>query len=146
MNTISDGIKEQTIAEFKIKIQDWIVNGDKPIMMISVYTKDDKYVGTLEGAQFYFEKGIIPETYSDNNVTSIGKSHIDGKWYGWSHRAIYGFSIGDIVKEGDCTASSGYIDEYIKEHGDPFVLPVGFEAKTEEDCKKMAIAFASSVS
>ena len=25
----------------------------------------------------------------------------DGKWYGWSHRAVYGFGIGDKIKEGD---------------------------------------------
>ena len=26
-----------------------------------------------------------------NNVSSVGKSEADGKWYGWSHRAVYGF-------------------------------------------------------
>lgn len=31
---------------------------------------------------------------------SLGKSD-DGKYYGWSHRAIYGFEIGDKVKKGD---------------------------------------------
>lgn len=30
-----------------------------------------------------------------HRVCSIGKSHKDGKWYGWSHRAIEGFDIGD---------------------------------------------------
>jgi hypothetical protein len=49
----------------------------------------------------------------------------------WSHRAIYGFAIGDTVKEGDCVAD---------------YLPIGFTAKTKADCKKMAIAFARSVS
>ncbi len=24
------------------------------------------------------------------------------KWYGWSHRAIYGFGIGSTCKKGDC--------------------------------------------
>lgn len=30
----------------------------------------------------------------------VGKS-TNGKWYGWSHRAVYGFGIGDKVKKGD---------------------------------------------
>jgi hypothetical protein len=28
-----------------------------------------------------------------------GKSPCDGKYYGWSHRAVYGFGVGDHVKE-----------------------------------------------
>ena len=28
---------------------------------------------------------------------SVGQAY-DGKWYGWSHRAIHGFGIGDIIK------------------------------------------------
>jgi len=30
----------------------------------------------------------------------VGKS-TNGKWYGWSHRAVYGFGIGDTIKKGD---------------------------------------------
>jgi len=48
-----------------------------------------------------------------------------------TYRAIYGFGIGDKVKEGDCCASE---------------LPIGFEAKTMKDAKKMAEAFSESVS
>lgn len=32
----------------------------------------------------------------------VGFSPKDGKWYGWSHRAIYGFEIGSTCKKGDC--------------------------------------------
>ena len=93
-------------------------------------------------------RGILPEKSSPNNdVCSIGKSLKDGKWYGWSHRAIYGFAIGDTAKEGDCYAAPGVTDEYLKDHPqENKSLPVGFIAKTEEDCKRMAIAFADSVS
>jgi hypothetical protein len=38
------------------------------------------------------------KTHPDHSVASIGKSAADGKWYGWSHRAIYGFKAGDEVK------------------------------------------------
>ena len=120
---------------------------DSPILMFSFYNNKGKYIGTIEKfKKLVIEKGIFPETFSDNNVCSIGKSQIDGKWYGWSHRAIYGFSIGDVVKKGHCCAVSGWTEEYLETHPDKLVLPVGFVAKTEEDTKRMAIAFASSVS
>ena len=32
----------------------------------------------------------------------IGFSPTEQKWYGWSHRAIYGFGIGSKVSRGDC--------------------------------------------
>lgn len=31
----------------------------------------------------------------DHQVCSIGWSPSKKKWYGWSHRAIYGFGVGD---------------------------------------------------
>ena len=115
--------------------------------MLSFYSKDGGYIGDEDRIKSLVGKwGISPELIdAEQNVCSIGRSVKDGKWYGWSHRAICGFKIGDVVKEGDCCASSGWTDEYLKDHPDPYILPVGFVAKTEEDCKKMAIAFASSV-
>lgn len=32
----------------------------------------------------------------------VGYSPKKQKWYGWSHRAIYGFKIGSTCKKGDC--------------------------------------------
>lgn len=32
----------------------------------------------------------------------VGFSPKDNKWYGWSHRAIYGFTIGSKCKKGHC--------------------------------------------
>lgn len=36
------------------------------------------------------------KTHPDHSTTSIGKA-ANGKWYGWSHRAMYGFKAGDKV-------------------------------------------------
>lgn len=58
----------------------------------------------------------------------LGKGS-DGKWYGWSHRAVYGFGIGDKVKKGDCAYKG-------KE----------YTIKTEKQAKDTAIAFSDSVS
>jgi len=66
-----------------------------------------------------------------HSVCSTGFSPKDQKWYGWSHRAIYGYGVGDEVEEGSIPT------EYIK--------PIK-KIKTLEDAKKVAIAFARSVS
>ena len=52
-----------------------------------------------------------------------------------------------MVKEGDCTAEEGLIEEYLVDHPEERrALPVGFTAKTMDDARKMAVAFAASVS
>ncbi|MFA5396572.1 MAG: 2'-5' RNA ligase family protein [Methanogenium sp.] len=79
--------------------------------------------------------------------TGLGFSEKEQKWYGWSHRATHGFGIGDKVEEGDATASSGWTADYLIQHPEKDKsLSVGFEAKTLEDARKMAEAFAESVS
>ena len=136
----------RTIKKFECRKELSSLSDEKPIGMYSFYNDNGKYIGSIgDFGKLVIERGIEPETYDDNKVCSIGKSTKDGKWYGWSHRAIFGFKVGDIVKAGSCCATSGWTEEYLKDHPDTRVLPVGFEAKTEEDCKKMAIAFASSV-
>lgn len=85
--------------------------------------------------KFFDKHGIEPQKIdSSHNVDSIGWSEKEQKWYGWSHRAIYGFKIGDKSSQGKV----GY--QTLKDKGWPT------EAKTKEDCKKMAIAFAEEIS
>ena len=117
-------------------------------VMRSAYTPDGDYIGDPKWARkLMVKRGIKPEKVNpDDSVCSIGFCADENKWYGWSHRAIYGFGIGDTVKEGDCTASSGWIEEYLVNHPEEDLsLPVGFEAKSLDDAKRMAIAFAESV-
>ena len=139
----------ESLCDFIVRVEK--VKADektKPVIMISFYATDKGYIGTLNDfRQLVVDSGIFPELSSlSHNACSIGKSYKDGKWYGWSHRAMYGFQIGDKVEKGDCCASSGWTEEYLAEHPEENkALPVGFEAKTEDDCKKMAIAFAESV-
>lgn len=130
------------LAKFEVKVQVF----QKDTHMISFYAMDGGYIGDLDNFKaLVVDLGIVPEkAKASNNVCSIGKSITDGKWYGWSHRAICGFKIGDVVKDGDCCATPGTLPEDLTPEND-FSLPVGFEAKTEEDCKRMAIAFADSV-
>ena len=136
-------LKFEILEEYKIKIEE-----SQGIKMIFVYNKDDKYIGTLKDFEMYVEKYGLSQiqTYNDNKVCSIGFNEKEQKWYGWSHRAIFGFGIGSVVEEGSCCAESGYIEDYIKEHPEKNLsLPIGFKAETLEDAKRMAIAFADSV-
>ena len=42
---------------------------------------------------------IVPEKAEpEHNSTSIGQSGVDGKWYGWSHRAYHGFGTRQAAK------------------------------------------------
>jgi hypothetical protein len=118
------------------------------VTMKTAYTIDGNYIGDPKWAYHLYKRGIKPERInSSHRVCSIGFCEKEQKWYGWSHRAMYGFGIGDVVEEGDCCASSGWTLDYLAEHPEEDLsLPVGFEAKTIEDAKRMAIAFAESVS
>ncbi len=114
-----------------------------PFRMKSAYTPDGAYIGDQRTAhRLVVKRGIAPQLSSaDHRVCSIGYCAKELKWYGWSHRAIYGFKVGDVVKEGDCTAMSGWTDECLRQHPERDVsLPVGFKAKTLEDAKRMARA------
>jgi len=55
----------------------------------------------------------------------------DGKYYGWSHRAVFGFKIGDKIKEGDIAYGC---------YGKETTL------KTEKEVAQHAINFAKDVS
>ena len=111
--------------------------GEKPIDWTMVYTPNGEYIGAPKDADYLTRvKGIFPQISSpENSVCSIGFSAKDGKWYGWSHRAIFGFKIGSKCRKGDC--------HYIpRRHGGKGE----WLAKTVADAKQMAIDFASSVS
>lgn len=76
------------------------------VEMTSAYAPDGGYIGDEEAVKFFEERGIQPElAHQSDKTCSIGFCEKEQKWYGWSHRAIYGFGIGSKVKKGDC----GYI-------------------------------------
>ncbi len=63
------------------------------------------YIGAVDRGLFYLKCGIDLETLEVINgwkTACIGYNPKENKWYGWSHRAIYGFGIGSQVKKGDC--------------------------------------------
>ncbi len=59
-----------------------------------------------------------------------GKGY-DGKWYGYSHRAVHGIGVGDVIKKDHL----GY-----KGDGDPYTI------NTDKEAREQADRFRGSVS
>lgn len=110
-----------------------IQNGDEPTPMRSAYNMRGDYIGNaIDGHRLCEKRGILPEkTSRDDSVCSIGYSVYDGKWYGWSHRAIFGFKVGSRITKTSCG--------YDPKKGE-------WEAKTMADALRMAKDFAEGVS
>lgn len=139
-----DGIEREPVssrqdpAGFEVRTELWRTGrGEAWTEMKSAYTPEGAYVGDVKTARFLYKKRKIkPQLAPGCRVCSIGKGE-GGRWYGWSHRAICGFGVGDKVYE------EGYAPDGDKtlftRHGRKTI-------RTDEDAKKAAIAFARSVS
>jgi len=115
----------------------WKFNGEETLMERVAYNPSGDYIGDSKEAYFLCSrKGISPEKSDPGHcVCSIGYSTKDKKWYGWSHRAICGFKIGDMLyEEGAC----GEDVPYRKCGKKPI--------ETLQEAKQAAINFARSVS
>ena len=123
---------------------------EQEIEISSAYDLRGQYLGSPRMACLLVRKKGIREFEKINSNScgcSIGFNPAEQKWYGWSHRAIYGYGIGDVIKEGSSAATSGWTDEYLAEHPEEDLsVPVGFKVQTLADAKRVAIAFAESVS
>ena len=76
---------------------------------------DGSYIGLPDFAQHLEDMGIIPQRAQEgHNVASIGFCEAEQKWYGWSHRAMFGFGIGSTVSFGDCAYFAKDWDDHIQ--------------------------------
>ena len=106
--------------------------GGTTVDVDSAYTPNGEYIGSPKDARYLCRRGIRPQLRTPTSgVCSIGYCASERKWYGWSHRAIFGFGVGSVVRKGSCCADG---------------LPIGFRAKAIADAKRMAEVFAESVS
>jgi len=112
--------------------------GDDSFEMRTAYTPDDRYIGDPKFARFLTKKmGLSQIQYAqaDHTVCSIGFNEEEQKWYGWSHRAICGFGIGNRIFE----AHYGKDDTPFIEHGHETI-------ETMQHAKTAAINFGRYVS
>jgi|TARA_R110000822_G_scaffold6851_14_gene28715 hypothetical protein len=83
-------------------------------------------VGMENDLNFLLKNGITEQIQNWNNEkgnpSNIGFNPIEQKWYGWSHRAIFGFGIDSECKKGNLGYSAGnkidFAEENLRWYGD----------------------------
>ena len=70
----------------------------------------------------------------------IGKSNKDGKWYGWTHRGLCGFGIGDKIFDAKYVKKGADMDKM------PFVKRGNKTIKNDADAKQAASNFMKYIS
>ena len=87
-------IEKETKHDLWVEREETWDDGTHKTPMKSGYNHNNDYIGNAEDAEYLCEqRGIKPELIKDgNNVCSVGYSSKEGKWFGWSHRAIAPFN------------------------------------------------------
>ena len=57
----------------------------------------------------------ISSSWEAGSPINIAFSPSEQKWYGWSHRAIFGFGIGSTCKKGDCHYTPTDKDDFLED-------------------------------
>lgn len=99
----------QKVIHYKAgyEVRHELVNGKEfgtiDTLIKSAYTSDGLYIGDPKMAHWLVAKrGIKPELRTETSQTcSIGFSEQQQKWFGWSHRGICGFGIGDKLFDAE---------------------------------------------
>ena len=80
------------------------LSGDGNLSKVYKSKFDESYMGHIgqeKSLDFLADREITVEL-----THGVGYSPKDNKWYGWSHRAIFGFKVGSTCKKGDCHYSA----------------------------------------
>lgn len=100
-----------------MNVKDWLDNvgyiGDSEITDDDAkvyYSKYDKSyitrVGMEDNVEFLADREITEQL-----THGVGFSPKDNKWWGWSHRAIFGFTIGSTCEKGDAHYHGSTLEE-----------------------------------
>jgi hypothetical protein len=99
---VSGGIKVKKVLnvksyDYNVNTEIWSLQGTPDTEIKAAYTKNGKYLGDPKTGKFLTEKYGIQEfdlSAPDHTICTIGFNPNTNIWYGWSHRAIFGFKIG----------------------------------------------------
>ena len=132
-------IKEylEKVAYKELRKEDWLTEASE----IYCSKFDGSYithVGLEDDVKFLADREITEEL-----THGVGYSPKDNKWYGWSHRAIYGFTIGSTCKKGDAHYRGSNLKELeedaIRFWSDEYYKNVRCEGIEEQDGDKYFI-------
>ena len=114
--------------------------GRESRMRVALNKNGDPIGDPREAMEICEKRGIAPEMSNpENSVCSIGYCAREEKWYGWSHRAIAGFGIGDKIYDEDYEGDP-HADRLVpQDHG-------SVVAKSLDDARLAAIRYAEDVS
>lgn len=120
------------------------INPSEGVTMVGqYYNRENEWIGSSRMANYLLTLGIYPQKSDPSHcVCSIGFSSKDNKWYGWSHRAICGFGIGD--KLFDIHWTGGHNETELEKM--PYVQRGETVIENLEQAKQAAINFAEHVS
>lgn len=92
----------ETYQHLGYKIQVERISDDRT--MESAYTENDEYIGDKKDLEHYVTVLGLSRLQSThdrgdpvygNKVVNVGFNEEEQKWYGWSHRAMRAFGVGD---------------------------------------------------
>src|SRR5690606_34272658 len=92
------------------------ITNDKGFVYVSLV--DNSYIGRVgyeHDLKFLYEKNMkhVQSAKKENKCSAtLGFCENEQKWYGWSHRAFFGFGIGSEVKKGDCAFKAKDKEEF----------------------------------
>lgn len=88
-------------------VDDSDFGGNGALEMVNCYESENgQWIGSAKTARMLCKKyGLrqLQKIKDSHCVCSIGFNEKEQKWYGWSHRAIYGFGIGSTCTKSDCS-------------------------------------------
>lgn len=81
------------------------------------------HVGMKKEFKFFLKRGITEQLQSvpGGRTTCLGFNPEEQKWYGWSHRAVFGFGIGSVTKRGNCGFFPSNKEEFMESYKDFWV-------------------------
>ena len=141
---VGDTVSSKTLEECELYnvVEDIVQIGSESgdtMKTTSIMNKAGEYAGPAEDVRKFFdEHAIAPEMRTeDANVCTVGWSEKERKYYGWSHRAAFGFAIGDKIYDPGFSSPHAMIPA--NERGAETI-------QTKEDARRSASNYAEDVS
>jgi hypothetical protein len=111
-------ISERKLKRYTVRreLVDPGVRDMPPMEIESAFTHEGLYIGGVKLAEILCNRrGVKPEKiHPADPACRIGFSETAGKWYGWSHKAMYGFKPGDRCTWDDVHFHASNRAEFVK--------------------------------